>query len=1267
MEGAQKMKLNKALLLMVGILTVIALGAVAQSHSANLGLLVSNSSSLDAEEQAAYDFATDHGFVVTKVDPSMISNDPSILSNFDGFWAANNSTPSGFNSPTIMNALRSQLEGGKRMLITWYGQYLAGYLGLGTAYIGSSWYPAVSDHEYWVDKVTDHPLFNNLTPWRPPVGPPDDESKLLWYVTPGYVPGGPTINWSVTPTGLQYAHIWASYGWCGQSPDPTLQTQYGITGTCQRGVYVSSFNEVPIGSGSIIQHSPSMASGDYWHYGAMGFQMVENSLKYVCGGAPPHLPVPANIIVNATNIGQCFPDVGTVPAFEGWVDDAEGNGIANLPIHVFDPVKRDTSIAVTDAAGKFNYTSTAIADTNYGMYTYCFGDMRNPHVVGLNIHPKIQPNRYPTDLQLTQSYTMTPKWTELLSEPPRHVYPGEALNPENAFVSTTPRCFPITSDWTNATFEYSDDDFAAMRIAQQMANMNYDLETTAGWHSYQIGDRICQAKAERVFMTSPTSGYYTASDILVAGYHLGGLVMKLGEAGAHVASLGLVGAKVGANVSCDMICDNYAQHPESDWNRGWCNFCRESVKPIFVGFGVLQIAGEVWTRPTVPAGQTGTIHQVVDDVGLGLDIVSTGYEEYEWASGQNWTIYNINGEPVYGSYIVTPEGQTIPVRMWVKNDEGTYMTISGKCPFDLGVYDHLGHYVGIVQGTNSTVAEIPGSYYSGYNTEPQCVVILQPTGSYQIVIHGKKDTTFTLAVMIKRQDGEVLYERTIQGDCLLGSDEIFIINFVSDPNALTTTSPAIWYTLWQSQDSGSVGCIIGNLPAGYTVNNIFVTSIRMNETLSILDGSYHILPSYPGFEGEVIEVWFDRKLALQSLGEVEVGDQYPVIVSGQFTDGKKFYAQTMVKVEEGPGYASLSGLVKENTLIGLLGVNVDIYDSTGVLWMSVVTDDSGYYHIDSIPNGNYSISVVTPLGYQADQETKEFTINHVPVTVDFSLTKLAITPRQHSCAYWADQLCRALQNKPKDCTRANFSRFAGLINVHFNQNEINPVNFYAVPQPANQNDSLTVMKKILTLCNNQKEPFLKRFAKAELMALMLNVVSGKISQTQAISADDRTVSQAITYCDMLVNDEIDCPPGSPDCRSPLCRYIRADFILTFANLGLKVPKGLIPEDVIKIAYRIHNQQELPDGFALLQNYPNPFNPACNIEYSLPTDCQVTLSIYNILGQKVRVLVDEYQNAGFKTVSWDGKDDKGENVSSGIYFYRIKANGFEQTKRMVLTK
>ncbi len=95
--------------------------------------------------------------------------------------------------------------------------------------------------------------------------------------------------------------------------------------------------------------------------------------------------------------------------------------------------------------------------------------------------------------------------------------------------------------------------------------------------------------------------------------------------------------------------------------------------------------------------------------------------------------------------------------------------------------------------------------------------------------------------------------------------------------------------------------------------------------------------------------------------------------------------------------------------------------------------------------------------------------------------------------------------------------------------------------------------------------------------------------------------------------------------------------------------------------------QLPEKFDLSQNYPNPFNPTTVIEYALPKASEVKIRIYNILGQKVRNLVDESQEPGYKMILWDGKDDYGNEISSGVYFYRIEAGNFVKCKKMTLLK
>ena len=94
---------------------------------------------------------------------------------------------------------------------------------------------------------------------------------------------------------------------------------------------------------------------------------------------------------------------------------------------------------------------------------------------------------------------------------------------------------------------------------------------------------------------------------------------------------------------------------------------------------------------------------------------------------------------------------------------------------------------------------------------------------------------------------------------------------------------------------------------------------------------------------------------------------------------------------------------------------------------------------------------------------------------------------------------------------------------------------------------------------------------------------------------------------------------------------------------------------------------IPSGFELAQNYPNPFNPETVIKYQTTQSSSVELAIYNLLGQKVRVLINEIKPAGSYEARWDGTNDFGEVVSSGVYVYRLQSGEFASTKKMVFLR
>jgi len=95
--------------------------------------------------------------------------------------------------------------------------------------------------------------------------------------------------------------------------------------------------------------------------------------------------------------------------------------------------------------------------------------------------------------------------------------------------------------------------------------------------------------------------------------------------------------------------------------------------------------------------------------------------------------------------------------------------------------------------------------------------------------------------------------------------------------------------------------------------------------------------------------------------------------------------------------------------------------------------------------------------------------------------------------------------------------------------------------------------------------------------------------------------------------------------------------------------------------------ELPSTYSLAQNYPNPFNPSTVIEFTVPVRGDVRVSVYNLLGQRVATLVNQPMSPGTYRTDWNGRDEAGNPVASGIYFYRLEAEQFLKTRKMILLK
>lgn len=153
---------------------------------------------------------------------------------------------------------------------------------------------------------------------------------------------------------------------------------------------------------------------------------------------------------------------------------------------------------------------------------------------------------------------------------------------------------------------------------------------------------------------------------------------------------------------------------------------------------------------------------------------------------------------------------------------------------------------------------------------------------------------------------------------------------------------------------------------------------------------------------------------------------------------------------------------------------------------------------------------------------------------------------------------------------------------------------------------------------------------------------------------------------LVAGNSIKLNPGfkaSSSLENKFHAYINSDLITSTTFSATEANT----DNLGKIKNYLAIEQYKPDKFELAQNHPNPFNPITTLKYALKEDVNVRLKIYNIIGQEVRTLVNEKQTAGFKSAIWDGKNNFGIQVPSGIYIYRLEAGQFVKSRKMLLLK
>lgn len=421
-------------------------------------------------------------------------------------------------------------------------------------------------------------------------------------------------------------------------------------------------------------------------------------------------------------------------------------------------------------------------------------------------------------------------------------------------------------------------------------------------------------------------------------------------------------------------------------------------------------------------------------------------------------------------------------------------------------------------------------------------------------------------------------------------------------------------------------------------------------------GSFHLLP--PGGDaawtpctGCVISspttFTFTWTPTLDDAGEYDV---ILSALSGPFPACRgRAIARVHITVTEAggePQFGSISGQVTAEcpaTGTPLFGVDVAAVEvGTGNVLGSATTDVNGNYSIPDLPVGPYNTVISVPLGYAtAVNENPVEVLANQDVASNFDLSCQAIESAPRTIGFWKHQFGVATGGRGNaQVDGATLCSYLDLVEGHFNSNAINQVVVYTAPVSGTCDDKLVVGKVLLNL--HGSVDMIDR-ARQQLLALLLNAASGKVGLMNAASADGATISQAITYCDNLIDD----PDGDHE---------KAKTIADLINNGETVPAGMIPLETANIAYR-RALLEFAAG-------PSPTRGPSTFRFALARGGSVSLAVFDVKGRLVRQVFEGSLGAGRHTLAWNGKTDRGAAPGAGIYFAKLSMSNETRTLKIV---
>ncbi|MEN6445943.1 MAG: C25 family cysteine peptidase [Candidatus Cloacimonas sp.] len=487
--------------------------------------------------------------------------------------------------------------------------------------------------------------------------------------------------------------------------------------------------------------------------------------------------------------------------------------------------------------------------------------------------------------------------------------------------------------------------------------------------------------------------------------------------------------------------------------------------------------------------------------------------------------------------------------------------------------------------------------------------------------------TFVITVSNGETSWEVQRNLIINApNVVFGNHTLFDTDFdgIYEPGEAISVSMTISNTGHMNVQGGSLTVVLNSPYLTSDIYNFTIPSLSVGNGIPL---NFHLFIDADCPNGEIIPVGFALDAGVQMLNH---SIQIPIGIIGESFESGTFTAMPWVNTSSSPwtivegaanvhkgNYSVKSGAIGNNSST-TLQITMNVTENSNMSFWLKVSSEADYdflkFYIDSTETGSWSGSVNwTEVSYPVTAG------NH---TFKWTYSKDVSTVSGSDCA-WLDDIL-----------------FPGM-------GVLNTAIFYSTTQQIDFNDVIpneTVSSDftIRNLGNIAMQGIIytpTEFTLYQNGAVLPNEFTYQIGSEQTMRftlnyTAGSSVHEIHTAISIVTND-----PNQPTVTIPV-------------NL---VPLSNVDVNVIPIVTALH------------RNYPNPFNPETSIKYSLSVAGPVKLDIYNIKGQLVRRMVDEHKTAGNYTVVWNGKDEQGKNVSSGIYFYRMQTTNYSSTHKMMLMK